>query len=280
MVLFSPSNTKVKEQSLTESFVDMCEKITTIKNPIVYTEASIPVFRNDDRYFVDYDMLVKCAESNDYSIYEAFTKVCEVNNISIESITVIVDPDSAIENDTVEEMYAFITEAWSNAVDISTHDNSGKSIDLHVNGLTMTIKVKNIDKQIARLEKGLQKNKDMLKWWQSLSDEQKRSERTKAKVVTFVLFSAQLVAWLTGAALQKSNPALSIAASVLSIVFGAGVLRKTYGSKSFLFNEPEHAVTDNGEKIYKNTDDYIKRMIDMDEKAIKALEDYKKKNKK
>ena len=269
--------TNNKTKSLMESFFEECSKLSTISNSIVYTEETIPVFRSDNSYLVEYDMLSKLVSSNNYSLIEAVTRLCEENNIDKEELTVVIDPEEISEfedEDKIEEMVLFFQEAWKNNVNVAAKDDSGKKVELTVNGEKLVIKVKNIDKQIERARKELKKAEDNLAWWNSLSDEEKKSEKTKKMVISIVLL---IISFVTAFA-PITNPILRMASSMLSIGTSIGNLAQMSNDKSFLLADTDNILTDSGEKIYKNTDDFLKRIIDMNKKIIAALEDYKKKN--
>lgn len=164
-----------KPKSIVESFVEQCERMDNIaENVLSYNEASIPVFANNNKYYVESDMLIKLMDTKNYSLVEAVDALCFENNIDKDDMTVVINTENAVDEDSIEEMYEFMQEAWKNNVSVAAKDSKGKKIELTINGQKSVIKVKNIDKQIYKAQKQLDKFKETKAWWDGLTEEERK----------------------------------------------------------------------------------------------------------
>lgn len=97
------------------------------------------------------------------------------------------------------------------------------------------------------------------------------------KIVSIALLAVQGA--LVFFSYTTANPIAIITSSIISIgIGGANIAQMNTGKGTAGMLNPDLILDQNGNKIYKNTSDYLKRMVDMYEKIIKALEDYKRKN--
>lgn len=89
-----------------EDIDEICKKVQNcqeLTSNLYYSESYVPVFKLEEGYVIEYDMLSKYMNSNDItSIKEAMENICKENSITIEETSLLIESEDSLMNSIQE----------------------------------------------------------------------------------------------------------------------------------------------------------------------------------